>query len=45
MTSSRACAYTVAKCDDAIDFMAEYPEYGEQRWCTRAVAAEQVSFS
>jgi hypothetical protein len=25
--------------------MADYPEYGEQRWYTRAVSAEQVSFS
>ena len=37
--------YTVASRDDAVDFMAEYPEYGEQRWYTSALAAEQVSFS
>jgi hypothetical protein len=29
MTSSRADAYTVATREDAIDFMADYPEYGE----------------
>jgi mannose-6-phosphate isomerase-like protein (cupin superfamily) len=45
MTSSGTDAYTVANREDAIDFMAEYPEYGEQRWYTSAVSAEQVSFS
>ena len=45
MTSSGTDAYTVAHRDGAIDFMADYPEYGEQRWYTRAIAAEQVSFS
>src|SRR3982751_501213 len=45
MTRSRADAYTVANREDAIDFMADYPEYGEQRWYTSAVAADQVSFS
>jgi len=25
--------------------MADYPEYGEQRWYTSALAAEEVSFS
>ena len=38
-------AYTVASREDALDFMADYPDYGEQRWFTTAVAAEQVSFS
>jgi mannose-6-phosphate isomerase-like protein (cupin superfamily) len=45
MTSSGTDAYTVANREDAIDFMADYAEYGEQRWYTRAVAAEEVSFS
>jgi len=45
MTSSGTDAYTVAKREDAIDFMSDYPDYGEQRWYTRAIAAEQVSFS
>jgi hypothetical protein len=45
MTSSRTDAYTVANREDAIDFMADYPEYSEQRWYTRAVSAEQVSLS
>jgi mannose-6-phosphate isomerase-like protein (cupin superfamily) len=45
MTNSGNGAYTVANRDDAIDFMADYPEYGEQRWYTSALAAEGVSFS
>jgi len=45
MTSSGPDAYTVASREDAIDFMADYAEYGEQRWYTRAVAAQEVSFS
>ena len=38
-------AYSVARREDATDFMADWPEYGEQRWFTEAVGAEQVSFS
>src|SRR4051812_10112531 len=45
MTSSGTDAYTVAGREDAVDFMADYPGYGEQRWYTSALAAEQVSFS
>jgi mannose-6-phosphate isomerase-like protein (cupin superfamily) len=45
MPSSSAGAYTVARREDALDFMADYPGYGEQRWYTSALAAEQVSFS
>ena len=45
MTSSESDAYTVAAREDALDFMADYGEYGEQRWYTEAVGAEQVSFS
>ena len=45
MAGSRTDAYTVANREDAIDFMADYPEYGEQRWYTTAVAADEVSFS
>ena len=37
--------YTVASREDALDFMADYPGYGEQRWYTSALGAEQVSFS
>src|SRR4051812_35866314 len=45
MTNRATEAYTVASREDAIDFMADYPEYGEQRWYTSAIAADQVSFS
>src|SRR4051794_36825178 len=45
MASSGTEAYTVANREDAIDFMADYPEYGEQRWYTSATSAEGVSFS
>ena len=45
MTARRTEAYSVASREDALDFMADYPDYGEQRWYTNAVGAEQVSFS
>ena len=38
-------AYTVATREQAIDFMAEYPDYGEMRWFSDALGTEQVSFS
>jgi uncharacterized cupin superfamily protein len=38
-------AYSVATREDALDFMADFPGYGEQRWYTEALGAEQVSFS
>src|SRR5437588_572074 len=38
-------AYTVAEREHAVDFMAEYPEYGEMRWYSDALGTEQVSFS
>jgi uncharacterized cupin superfamily protein len=37
--------YAVAQREQAIDFMAEYPEYGEMRWYSDALGTEQVSFS
>jgi mannose-6-phosphate isomerase-like protein (cupin superfamily) len=37
--------YSRADREDARDFMAEYPDYGEQRWYSDALATEQVSFS
>src|SRR3954467_14711802 len=45
MTDSGTDAYTVESRENALDFMAGYPGYGEQRWYTSALAAEQVSFS
>ncbi len=37
--------YSIAGREDALDFMAEYPGYGEQRWYSDALGSEQVSFS
>jgi uncharacterized cupin superfamily protein len=38
-------SYTVAKREDAVDWMAQYPGFGEMRWYTDAAGCEQVSFS
>jgi uncharacterized cupin superfamily protein len=43
MTAERA--YAVAGREQALDFMADWPGYGEQRWYSDALATEQVSFS
>ena len=43
MTDPRA--YSTAKREQAVDFMADYPEYGEMRWYAEALGTEQVSFS
>ena len=45
MTIKQTDAYSIASREDALDFMTGYSEYGEQRWYTNAVGAEQVSFS
>ena len=37
--------YSIARREDATDFMADWPEYGEQRWYSDALGTEQVSFS
>lgn len=37
--------YAVAGREQALDFMAEYPEYGEMRWYGDALGTDQVSFS
>jgi uncharacterized cupin superfamily protein len=37
--------YSIAEREQALDFMADYPEYGEQRWYADALGTEQVSFS
>src|SRR5919206_323356 len=36
--------YSIASREQALDFMAGYSSYGEQRWYTEALGAEQVSF-
>ena len=38
-------AYSVATREQALDFMADYQGYGEQRWYSDALGTEQVSFS
>ncbi len=38
-------AYSIASREQALDFMAGYPGYGEQRWYSDALGTEQVSFS
>ncbi len=37
--------YTTATRQDATDWMAEWPDFGEMRWYSEALATEQVSFS
>jgi mannose-6-phosphate isomerase-like protein (cupin superfamily) len=37
--------YSVAKRQDATDWMAQYPGFGEMRWYSDACGTEQVSFS
>jgi mannose-6-phosphate isomerase-like protein (cupin superfamily) len=37
--------YSVAKREDATDWMAQYPGFGEMRWYSDALSTEQVSFS
>ena len=37
--------YTIVTRDEAPDFMAQYPGYGEMRFYTEALGAEQVAFT
>ena len=37
--------YSVAKRGDAVDWMKQYPGFGEMRWYSDALATERVSFS
>jgi uncharacterized cupin superfamily protein len=37
--------YSTAGREQALDFMAGYPGFGEQRWYSDALGTEQVSFS
>ena len=45
MSTKKTAAYSIAGREDALDFMADYPGYGEQRWYSDALGTEQVSFS
>ena len=45
MSTRAERGYTIADREHALDFMADYPAYGEQRWYSDALGTEQVSFS
>jgi uncharacterized cupin superfamily protein len=45
MTTRTTEGHAIAGCEQALDFMAGYPGYGEQRWYSDALGTEQVSFS
>ena len=45
MSSQATSGYAIASREEAQDFMAAYPGYGEQRWYSDALGTEQVSFS
>lgn len=45
MSTETSAGYSIAHREDALDFMAQWPGYGEQRWYSDALGAEQVSFS
>jgi mannose-6-phosphate isomerase-like protein (cupin superfamily) len=45
MSTETGSGYSIAGREQALDFMAEYPAYGEQRWYSDALETEQVSFS
>jgi len=43
--TAATAGYSVVTREQARDFMADYPDYGEQRWYSDALGTEQVSFS
>jgi uncharacterized cupin superfamily protein len=45
MSTKATSGYSIAGREDALDFMAQYPGYGEQCWYSDALGTEQVSFS
>lgn len=45
MSSEATGGYSIAGREEALDFMASYPGYGEQRWYSDVLGTEQVSFS
>ena len=40
-----SAGYSVAKRGDAVDWMEQYPGYGEMRWYSEALGTDEVSFS
>jgi mannose-6-phosphate isomerase-like protein (cupin superfamily) len=45
MSPETSAGYSIARREDALDFMSQWPSYGEQRWYSDALGTEQVSFS
>jgi mannose-6-phosphate isomerase-like protein (cupin superfamily) len=45
MDRKSTSAYSIAGREEALDFMAGYPGYGEQRWYSDELGTKQVSFS
>lgn len=45
MSTGTTSPYTIAAREQAVDFMADYPGFGEMRHYTEALGTEQVSFS
>lgn len=37
--------YSIAEREQAVDFMADYPGFGEMRWYADALGTEQLAFS
>jgi hypothetical protein len=42
MSGKATGGYSIAGQEDALDFMASYPGYGEQRWYSDALGTEHV---
>jgi uncharacterized cupin superfamily protein len=45
MATQASSGHTTAERHEAVDWMAEYPGFGEMRWYSDALGCEQVSFS
>jgi mannose-6-phosphate isomerase-like protein (cupin superfamily) len=45
MSTRTGRGYAIAVREQALDFMADYPGFGEQRWYSEALGTKQVSFS
>jgi len=45
MSTEPGGGYSIAHREDALDFMSQWPGYGEQRWYSDELGTEQVSFS
>jgi mannose-6-phosphate isomerase-like protein (cupin superfamily) len=45
MSTRTERGYAIAGREQALDFMADFPGFGEQRWYSEALGTKQVSFS